>query len=142
MFFDSGSSQGRPTSCSTLHSRLIGDSLPRGGLTRVLGAGVSPTRAISSISAGSEALVRFVITSYSIHYTKLYDISEPAAWLARSRAEGLQESGLSAEAIEALIAERRQARQERNFARADALLTRPGDPFIERSHWGNGREMA
>ena len=48
-------------------------------------------------------------------------ISEPAAWLARSQAEGLQESGLSPEAIEALIAERRQARQERNFARADAI---------------------
>ena len=47
--------------------------------------------------------------------------SDPAAWLARSQAEGLQATGLAPEAIEQLIAERRQARQERNFARADAI---------------------
>ncbi|HXV19955.1 MAG TPA: cysteine--tRNA ligase, partial [Desulfuromonadales bacterium] len=47
--------------------------------------------------------------------------SDPAAWLARSQAEGLQATGLTPEAIERLIAERRQARQERNFARADAI---------------------
>jgi len=47
--------------------------------------------------------------------------SDPSEWLARSQAEGLEATGLTPEEIEKLIAERRQARQERNFARADAI---------------------
>ena len=47
--------------------------------------------------------------------------SAPSDWLARSQAEGLEATGLAPEAIEQLIVERRQARQERNFARADAI---------------------
>jgi len=47
--------------------------------------------------------------------------SDPAGWLTRSQAEGLEATGLTPEAIEQLITERRQARQERNFARADAI---------------------
>ncbi len=65
VFFDSGSSLGRSTNCSTLHSRLIGDSATRGGLTSLLGAGVRPASAISSTSAGSEALVRFIASRRS-----------------------------------------------------------------------------
>ena len=47
--------------------------------------------------------------------------SNPAAWLARSAQEGLSESGLSAADIDALIVERRQARANRDFARADQI---------------------
>jgi len=47
--------------------------------------------------------------------------SPPGEWLERQKAAGLAEAGLTPEAIEALIAERRQARQERNFARADQI---------------------
>jgi cysteinyl-tRNA synthetase len=47
--------------------------------------------------------------------------SDPATWLGRTQAEGLQETGLAPDEIERLIAERRQARLERNFARADAI---------------------
>ncbi len=48
-------------------------------------------------------------------------ISEPSAWLARSAQEGLSESGLSAEAIESLILERREARANKDFARSDQI---------------------
>jgi len=47
--------------------------------------------------------------------------SEPAAWLERQKNAGLAATGLDAAAIEALIAERQQARKERNFARADQI---------------------
>jgi cysteinyl-tRNA synthetase len=48
-------------------------------------------------------------------------ISEPSAWLARSAQEGLSESGLSAEEIESLIGERREARANKDFARSDQI---------------------
>jgi len=47
--------------------------------------------------------------------------SEPAAWLARSAQEGLADAGLSEADIEALIVERREARKNRDFARADQI---------------------
>ncbi|PNU18719.1 cysteine--tRNA ligase [Geothermobacter hydrogeniphilus] len=47
--------------------------------------------------------------------------SDPAAWLERQKSAGLQGAGLSAEAIEELIEERRAARQNRDFARADQI---------------------
>jgi cysteinyl-tRNA synthetase len=45
----------------------------------------------------------------------------PAAWLDRQKSAGLEESGLNAGTIEVLIAERQQARKDRNFARADQI---------------------
>jgi cysteinyl-tRNA synthetase len=48
-------------------------------------------------------------------------ISDPVQWLERGQAAGLQEAGLSAEAIEELIAERQQARKNRDFARGDQI---------------------
>jgi len=48
-------------------------------------------------------------------------VSEPSAWLARSAQEGLSESGLSAEEIESLILERREARANKDFARSDQM---------------------
>ena len=48
-------------------------------------------------------------------------VSEPSAWLARSAQEGLSESGLSAEDIESLILERREARESKDFARSDQI---------------------
>ena len=48
-------------------------------------------------------------------------VSEPSAWLARSAREGLSESGLSAEEIESLILERREARANKDFARSDQI---------------------
>ncbi len=47
--------------------------------------------------------------------------SDPATWLTRSAQEGLAESGLSAADIEVLIAERREARTNRDFARSDQI---------------------
>ncbi|TRO80539.1 cysteine--tRNA ligase [Trichloromonas acetexigens] len=47
--------------------------------------------------------------------------SEPDAWLEKQKNAGLKAGGLSAEAIEALIVERRQARANRDFARADRI---------------------
>ncbi len=47
--------------------------------------------------------------------------SEPAAWLARSAQEGLADAGLSEADIETLIVERRDARANRDFARADQI---------------------
>ena len=47
--------------------------------------------------------------------------SAPDAWLEKQKNAGLQAGGLSAEAIEALIVERRQARANRDFARADQI---------------------
>jgi cysteinyl-tRNA synthetase len=47
--------------------------------------------------------------------------SAPAAWLQATRASGVLERGLDAQAIEALIVERRQARLQKDFARADAI---------------------
>ena len=48
-------------------------------------------------------------------------VSEPSAWLARSAQKGLSESGLSAEEIESLIVERREARANKDFARSDQI---------------------
>jgi cysteinyl-tRNA synthetase len=48
-------------------------------------------------------------------------VSTPADWLDRQKGAGLAETGIDAAAIEALIAERLQARQNRDFARADAI---------------------
>ena len=50
----------------------------------------------------------------------LFD-SDPAAWLTRSAQEGLADAGLSQTEIEALIAERREARANRDFARSDQI---------------------
>jgi cysteinyl-tRNA synthetase len=47
--------------------------------------------------------------------------SEPAAWLEQQKLAALAELDITAEQIEQLIAARRQARQEKDFARADAL---------------------
>ncbi|MBQ7248636.1 MAG: cysteine--tRNA ligase, partial [Deltaproteobacteria bacterium] len=46
---------------------------------------------------------------------------EPGTWLGRIRQSGLAESGLDEAAIEGLIEERRLARKNRDFARADAI---------------------
>jgi cysteinyl-tRNA synthetase len=48
-------------------------------------------------------------------------VSEPAAWLAQSAQEGLSEAGLSADEIESLIVERRDARANKDFARSDQI---------------------
>ncbi len=47
--------------------------------------------------------------------------SAPDVWLEKQKSAGLKEGGLSPERIEALIAERRQARANRDFARADQI---------------------
>ncbi len=47
--------------------------------------------------------------------------SEPVAWLERQKSAGLEGGALTAEAIEALIEERKQARIDRNFARSDEI---------------------
>ncbi len=47
--------------------------------------------------------------------------SEPAAWLEKQKLAALARLDISAEQIEELIAARRQARQEKDFARADAI---------------------
>ncbi|MBE0499833.1 MAG: cysteine--tRNA ligase [Desulfuromonadales bacterium] len=47
--------------------------------------------------------------------------SEPAAWLEKQKSAGLQGGELTAETIEALIAERKQARADRNFTRSDEI---------------------
>jgi cysteinyl-tRNA synthetase len=47
--------------------------------------------------------------------------SDPERWLEGRKSAGLAQSGLAAAEVEALIAERQRARQERNFARADQI---------------------
>jgi cysteinyl-tRNA synthetase len=47
--------------------------------------------------------------------------SEPAAWLGKAQQAALAGTGLTEEAIEALIAERQQARKDHDFARSDAI---------------------
>jgi cysteinyl-tRNA synthetase len=47
--------------------------------------------------------------------------SEPASWLERQKLAALAKLDIAAERIEELIAARRQARQEKDFARADAI---------------------
>ena len=47
--------------------------------------------------------------------------SPPAAWLDRQKTAGLSAVDMPPERIEALISERQQARQNRDFARADAI---------------------
>ncbi|MDT8423051.1 MAG: cysteine--tRNA ligase [Desulfuromonadales bacterium] len=47
--------------------------------------------------------------------------SVPSEWLNKSKNEGINASGLSAEMIEALIVERREARAAKNFARGDEI---------------------
>ncbi|MGK2945061.1 MAG: cysteine--tRNA ligase [Desulfuromonadales bacterium] len=56
--------------------------------------------------------------------------SDPAAWLARSAQEGLADSGLSGADIEALILERREARANRDFARADQIRDELADKGV------------
>jgi cysteinyl-tRNA synthetase len=56
--------------------------------------------------------------------------SDPAAWLARSAQEGLADSGLSGADIEALILERREARTNRDFARADQIRDELADKGV------------
>ena len=47
--------------------------------------------------------------------------SEPHDWLERQKSAGLEGGELTAEVIESLIAERKQARADRNFARGDEI---------------------
>jgi len=47
--------------------------------------------------------------------------SDPAAWLEKQKSAGLAGGELTPAAIEALIAERRQARIDKDFARSDAI---------------------
>ncbi len=47
--------------------------------------------------------------------------SSPEAWLNSMKTSGLEEAGLSVERIEALIEERKAARKDKDFARADAI---------------------
>lgn len=47
--------------------------------------------------------------------------SDPVAWLENQKTAGLEGGELTAEAIEALIEERKQARADRNFARSDEI---------------------
>ncbi len=47
--------------------------------------------------------------------------SAPAAWLQRQKLAALADLEISAEAIEALIAERQQARKDKDFARSDEI---------------------
>ena len=47
--------------------------------------------------------------------------SEPVTWLENQKSAGLKGGELTAEAIEALIEERKQARADRNFARSDEI---------------------
>jgi cysteinyl-tRNA synthetase len=47
--------------------------------------------------------------------------SDPVTWLERQKSAGLEGGELTAEAIEMLIAQRMQARQDRDFARADQI---------------------
>ncbi|MBW6511446.1 MAG: cysteine--tRNA ligase [Desulfuromonadaceae bacterium] len=47
--------------------------------------------------------------------------SVPSEWLNKSKNEGINASGLSAEMIETLIVERREARAAKNFARGDEI---------------------
>jgi cysteinyl-tRNA synthetase len=47
--------------------------------------------------------------------------SEPAAWLEQQKLAALAKLDITAERIEELIAARRQARQEKDFARADTI---------------------
>lgn len=48
-------------------------------------------------------------------------VSDPAAWLTRRNLSGLEELGLSVAEVEARIAERLQARADKEFARADQI---------------------
>jgi cysteinyl-tRNA synthetase len=48
-------------------------------------------------------------------------ISEPAAWLEKRKLAALAKLDITAEEIEQCIAERKQVRQEKDFARADAI---------------------
>jgi cysteinyl-tRNA synthetase len=47
--------------------------------------------------------------------------SDSSTWLEGQKSSGLEDKGLSADEIEKLISERRQARQERDFARSDQI---------------------
>jgi cysteinyl-tRNA synthetase len=47
--------------------------------------------------------------------------SDSSAWLEGQKKTGLEDKGLSADEIEKLIAERKQARLERDFARSDQI---------------------
>jgi cysteinyl-tRNA synthetase len=47
--------------------------------------------------------------------------SDPVTWLEKQKSAGLEGGELTAEAIEALIEERKQARADRNFTRSDEI---------------------
>ncbi len=47
--------------------------------------------------------------------------SEPAAWLEKQKLAGLKSLDITAEQIEQFIAERKQARQDKDFARSDEI---------------------
>jgi cysteinyl-tRNA synthetase len=57
--------------------------------------------------------------------------SDPAAWLERQNLSALAGLGIAVEEIEARIAERLQARREKNFARADQIREDLADRGIE-----------
>ncbi len=57
--------------------------------------------------------------------------SEPAAWLEKQKLAALAALDISAEEIEAGIAERLQARKEKDFARADQIRDELAEKGIE-----------
>jgi len=57
--------------------------------------------------------------------------SEPSAWLAKQNNAGLAACDLQPEMIEALINERQHARQNRDFARGDAIRNQLAEQGIE-----------
>ncbi|MDH3998610.1 MAG: cysteine--tRNA ligase [Desulfuromonadales bacterium] len=84
-------------------------------MNRIVAEGDAGNRALrQALSKGRDELIRLgdVLGLFG---------SEAAAWLERSAQEGLVDSGVSAEEIEALIVERQQARKDRDFARSDQI---------------------
>jgi cysteinyl-tRNA synthetase len=57
--------------------------------------------------------------------------SEPAEWLSRQAERRLESSGLDVAAIEALLAERREARKNRDFKRSDQIRDQLAEQGIE-----------
>jgi len=86
-------------------------------------------RAINRIIAEENALngpLRAILEQGRTDLLRLGDVlglfgSDPQDWLTRSAREGLSEAGLSAKEIEAMIVARREARANRDFARADQI---------------------
>jgi cysteinyl-tRNA synthetase len=96
---------------------------------RAIGYMFDSVRAANRILAEADQLnqpLRAVLERWHADLLELGEVlgllgSEPAAWLAQSDQEGLAEAGLSRDEIEALIRARREARAERDFARADQI---------------------